>query len=185
MILLTSDGFAKTLAEIPWDTLSVQTIIWTNAPVDLPVKERRSWDSLLSGRGPPPEPSLPTPSSYLQGFGTSGTTGRTKTVLHSHRNVCVHSFATIQALELSADDDHCWGHLEAVERYAQTLKVLRARDPQKSERELMESLVRIKEGDDAIERIGARFAGVDPDELEREAVNAVDEVRAERASGSA
>ena len=23
---------------------------------------------------------------------------------------CVHSFATIQALELSADDDHCWGH---------------------------------------------------------------------------
>jgi hypothetical protein len=75
--------------------------------------------------------------------------------------------------------------LEAVERYAQTLKVLRARDPQKSERELMESLVRIKEGDDAIERIGARFAGVDPDELEREALDAVGEVRAERASGSA
>jgi acyl carrier protein/phenylacetate-coenzyme A ligase PaaK-like adenylate-forming protein len=46
----------------------------------------------------------------LQGFGTSGTTGRTKTVLHSHRNVYVHSFATIQALGLSADDDHCWGH---------------------------------------------------------------------------
>lgn len=75
--------------------------------------------------------------------------------------------------------------LEAVERYAQTLKVLRTRDPQKSERELMESLVRIKEGDDAIEQIGARFAGVDPDELEREAVKAVGEVRAERASGSA
>ena len=55
-------------------------------------------------------PHLPTPSSYLQGFGTSGTTGRTKTVLHSHHNVYVHSFATIQALELSADDDHCWGH---------------------------------------------------------------------------
>ena len=111
MILLTSDAFAETLAEIHWDTLSVQTIIWTSAPVDLPVKEHRSWDSLLSEAAPPArEPSLPTPSSYLQGFGTSGTTGRTKTVLHSHRNVYVHSFATIQALELSADDDHCWGH---------------------------------------------------------------------------
>jgi hypothetical protein len=75
--------------------------------------------------------------------------------------------------------------LEAVERYAQTLKVLRAREPQKSERELMESLVRIKEGDDTIEQIGARFAGVDPEEIEREAVKAVHEVRAERASGGA
>jgi acyl-CoA synthetase (AMP-forming)/AMP-acid ligase II len=34
MILLTSDDFAETLAEIHWDTLSVQTIIWTSAPVD-------------------------------------------------------------------------------------------------------------------------------------------------------
>jgi hypothetical protein len=48
----------------------------------------------------------------------------------------------------------------------------------------MESLVRIKEGDDAIERIGARFVGVDSEEIEREAVKAVREVRAERAAGS-
>ena len=92
MILLTSDAFAETLAEIHWDTLSVQTIIWTSAPVDLPVKEHRSWDSLLSEAAPSArEPSLPTPSSYLQGFGTSGTTGRTKTVLHSHRQ-CLRPF---------------------------------------------------------------------------------------------
>ena len=111
IVLLTSDAFAETLAKIHWHTLSVQNIIWTGAPVDLPVKEHRCWDSLLSAAGPPArEPSLPASSSYLQGFGTSGTTGRTKTVLHSHQNVYVHSFATIQALELSADDDHCWGH---------------------------------------------------------------------------
>jgi acyl-CoA synthetase (AMP-forming)/AMP-acid ligase II len=101
MILLTSDAFAETLAEIHWETLSVKTVIWTSAPVDLPVKEHCSWDSLLSEAGPPaPEASVPAPSSYLQGFGTSGTTGRTKMVLHSHHNVHVHSFATIQALEL-------------------------------------------------------------------------------------
>ncbi len=72
--------------------------------------------------------------------------------------------------------------LAAGERYARTLRVLRERDPQKSERELMETLVRIKEGDDAIERIGARFAGVDSEEIEREAVKAVREVRAEAAA---
>jgi hypothetical protein len=72
--------------------------------------------------------------------------------------------------------------LAAVERYARTLKVLRERDPTKSERELMETLVRIKEGDDVIERIGARFAGVDPEEIEREAVKAVREVRSEAAA---
>lgn len=42
--------------------------------------------------------------------------------------------------------------------------------------------MRIKEGDDAIEQIGARFAGVDPEEIEREAVKAVREVRAEAAA---
>jgi non-ribosomal peptide synthetase-like protein len=111
IILLTEEAFADTLAEIRWDTLSVETIVWTSAPVDLPVVGHRSWSSLLSEVAPPAgEPSPPEPASYLQGFGTSGTTGRSKTVLHSHHNVRVHSFATIQALNLSADDDHCWGH---------------------------------------------------------------------------
>jgi hypothetical protein len=69
--------------------------------------------------------------------------------------------------------------LEAVERDARVLRMLRERDPQKSERELMEDLTVIKEGDEAIERIGERFADVDPEEIEREAVKAVREVRLE------
>ena len=112
VVLATSAAFAGTLAEIHWDSLSVETIISTSGPLDLPVKEHRSWGSLLSGATPlAREPSLPATSAYLQGFGTSGTTGRTKAVLHSHHNVLVHSFATIQALELSGDDEHCWGHI--------------------------------------------------------------------------
>ena len=51
-ILLTSHAFAKTLSELQWNTLSVQTIIWTSDPVDLPVREHRSWDSLLSEAAP-------------------------------------------------------------------------------------------------------------------------------------
>ena len=112
VVLLTSDESAESLAEIHWDTLSVQTIVWTSAPVDLPVEEHRSWDSLLAEAAiPARELSSAAPLSYLQGFATSGTTGRTKAVLHSHRNVYVHSFATIQALRLTADDEHCWGHV--------------------------------------------------------------------------
>jgi len=75
--------------------------------------------------------------------------------------------------------------LEAVERDARVLKVLRERDPQKSERELMDDLAVIKEGDEAIERIRARFAGVPSEEIEREAVKAAREVRRERAAGRA
>lgn len=72
--------------------------------------------------------------------------------------------------------------LEAVERDARVLRVLRERDPQKSERELMNDLAVIKEGDEAIERIRARFAGIPSEEIEREAVKAVREVRKEMAA---
>jgi hypothetical protein len=72
--------------------------------------------------------------------------------------------------------------LEAVERDARVLRVLRERDPGKSERELMEDLAVIKEGDEAIERIRACFVGVASEEIEREAVKAVREVRQELAS---
>lgn len=69
--------------------------------------------------------------------------------------------------------------LEGVERDARVLKMLREREPQKSERELMEDLAVIEEGDEAIERIRERFADVDPEEIEREAVKAVREMRLE------
>jgi hypothetical protein len=65
------------------------------------------------------------------------------------------------------------------ERYARTLDALRVRNPEMSERELLEVLARINEGDDAIERIRARFKGVSSEEIEREAVKAVREVRSE------
>ena len=64
-ILLTSDAFAQTLTEIDWGTLAVQTIIWTSAPVDLPVDEYRSWDSLLSESGSTLTVSHPSRALFL------------------------------------------------------------------------------------------------------------------------
>jgi hypothetical protein len=72
--------------------------------------------------------------------------------------------------------------LKAVEQDAHVLRVLRERDPQKSEQELMESLVKIKRGREARERIGQAFEGVDPEEIEREAAKAVREGRQEAAA---
>jgi len=71
--------------------------------------------------------------------------------------------------------------LESVERDANVLRILRERHPQKSEQELMESLATIKRGRKARERMGEAFAGVPSEEIEREAVKAVREVRRERA----
>jgi len=72
--------------------------------------------------------------------------------------------------------------MEAGEVLAHLLRVLRGRHPQKSERELMESPATIRKGDEAMKRIGEAFAGVDPEEIEREAVKAVREVRKEMAA---
>lgn len=59
---------------------------------------------------------------------------------------------------------------------------LRKRRPGHGDRELLESAVRIQLGREAIARVRKRFADVPMDEIEREAVNAVREVRREDAA---
>jgi len=59
---------------------------------------------------------------------------------------------------------------------------LRKRRPEKSDRELVESLARIQLGREARARARKRFAGVSSEEIEREAVKAAREVRRERAA---
>jgi hypothetical protein len=59
---------------------------------------------------------------------------------------------------------------------------LRKRRPEWSDRELLESAARIQLGREAIARVRKRFAGVPMEEIEREAVKAVGEVRRESAA---
>jgi hypothetical protein len=58
---------------------------------------------------------------------------------------------------------------------------LRKRRPEQDDRELLESAARTQLGREAIARVRKRFAGVPMEEIEREAVKAVREVRRERA----
>jgi hypothetical protein len=68
--------------------------------------------------------------------------------------------------------------------YEIRLSRLRQRYPEASDRELREKLACIQRGQEVIERIRERFAGVASEEIEREAVKAVKEVRRERREGS-
>lgn len=62
------------------------------------------------------------------------------------------------------------------------LQRLRKLRPKKSDRELLESLARIQLGREASDRAREAFAGTSSEEIEREAVKAVREVRRERAA---
>jgi hypothetical protein len=68
-----------------------------------------------------------------------------------------------------------------VEIDSNLLERLRQRRPAKSDRDLLESVARIHLGREASDRVAERFQGVSSDEIEREAVKAVREVRRERA----
>lgn len=59
---------------------------------------------------------------------------------------------------------------------------LRKRRPEKSDRELLESVARIQLGREASALVKERFAGVTSEEIEREAAKAVREVRREMAA---
>jgi hypothetical protein len=62
---------------------------------------------------------------------------------------------------------------------------LRERRPEQSDRELLESMARIQLGQEASDRAREAFAGTSSEEIEREAVKAAGEVRAERAAARA
>jgi hypothetical protein len=69
-----------------------------------------------------------------------------------------------------------------VEIDTELLERLRRRRPAKSDRELLESVARIQLGREASDRARERFRGVPSEEIEREALSAVREVRSERAA---
>jgi hypothetical protein len=72
-----------------------------------------------------------------------------------------------------------------VEIDQELLDRLRERRPEQSDRELVESLLRIQLGHEASDRAREAFAGTLSEEIEREAVKAAREVRAERAAAGA
>ena len=110
-VLITSSAFAPALAQLDWSALPVRTVVWTDKEVDdFDRCAKVLWSSLISPHLPLIDCPPPSPEAYLQCFGTSGTTGAPKVVLHAHKSVAAHTEATMAALGLVSSDIHCWGH---------------------------------------------------------------------------
>jgi hypothetical protein len=69
-----------------------------------------------------------------------------------------------------------------IEINLELLERLHQRRPEQSDRELVESLLRIQLGREASDRAREAFAEIPSEEIEREAVKAAHEVRTERAA---
>jgi hypothetical protein len=69
-----------------------------------------------------------------------------------------------------------------VEIDSNLLERLRRQRPAKNDRELIESVARVQLGRESSDRVAGSFQGVPAEEIEREAVKAVREVRRERAA---
>jgi fatty-acyl-CoA synthase len=100
---------------IPPNTPSLQHSI-TSAPHDhtpiLPYSHTAGYESALAACAGPFEPDGVPEDQVAHLYYTSGTTGRAKGVMLTHRNVCAHALGTIAELRLC--DTDVWGHLAAM-----------------------------------------------------------------------
>jgi acyl-CoA synthetase (AMP-forming)/AMP-acid ligase II len=112
-LLIAQSVFAEMVEKTIFLAPEVKTIVWTR---DLNDGERSSgvagipYEELISGREkiPPPEPGI-RDEDVAHLYYTSGTTGRPKGVMLTHKNVKTHALGTVAELQLS-DDDH-WFHV--------------------------------------------------------------------------
>ena len=112
-VLLTSNAFKDTLSEITWNNVAVSTIVWTDEPVELPVRDQRSWNKLLSGSAADHvlRPTS-TPDTFLQGFNTSARPARPRQCCTAIATFgYIHSPVLRRSVSLPAT--HTAGHMSA------------------------------------------------------------------------
>ncbi|MEQ1893386.1 MAG: long-chain-fatty-acid--CoA ligase, partial [Planctomycetota bacterium] len=93
-LLVAGREFAGLVGELGAPATSVRHVLWS--------------DEETSGLTCTPERVPVSPDDLAHLYYTSGTTGRSKGVMLSHRNVCVHAAWAVAELALSAADR--WGH---------------------------------------------------------------------------
>ncbi len=111
ILLIASDRFVErveTLAEMSTD---LNQVVWTGSAVEIsaPFKSAH-YEDVLGGEKAvaPPLPEI-SDDDVVHLYYTSGTTGRPKGVMLSHRNVCVHALAAVAELKLGDYDN--WIHV--------------------------------------------------------------------------
>jgi len=110
-ILIAQGVFENIIQEIPQQAPCVEKIVITRTPETFapsPIQAR--YETLLAGASSSPPPELTIEDSDIaQLYYTSGTTGRSKGVILTHKNVGSHALGTIAELHLTDRDN--WFHV--------------------------------------------------------------------------
>jgi acyl-CoA synthetase (AMP-forming)/AMP-acid ligase II len=109
-ILISQGIFEKKVAEIPQLVPGIDKIVWTRSDLERSDARHLDYDSLLAMQtdtAPPSSKIADDDVAHL--YYTSGTTGRPKGVMLTHKNVKSHALGTIAELQLT-DSDH-WFHV--------------------------------------------------------------------------
>jgi len=109
-ILIADQMFQKQIDSIRDKTLGLERIIWTGERHNITASDDLHYEEILAGStyNPCQEPAI-TPDDIAQIYYTSGTTGRAKGVVLSHKNVFTHALGTIAELQLT--DKDIWIHV--------------------------------------------------------------------------
>jgi len=110
-LLIAAKRYRDTVVTLAEMNRGLNRILWTEDSVKVgDVKDSYDYEEVLSLASPvisPPDHISDEDIAHL--YYTSGTTGRPKGVMLSHKNVCIHALAAIAELKL-ADHDH-WVHV--------------------------------------------------------------------------
>lgn len=110
-ILIAQEAFGEKLKDISSLVPGLEKVIWTQRPGTAGSgPQELDYESLLAAQEDTPPPDLPIKDDDVAHlYYTSGTTGRPKGVMLTHKNVKSHALGTIADLHL-ADSDH-WFHV--------------------------------------------------------------------------
>jgi fatty-acyl-CoA synthase len=108
--LITDPRFRQTVSQIRADLPTVGKIIWTGDQTgELPDGERDlGYEEIVAGVSAPLSEVDIAETDIAQIYYTSGTTGRPKGVMLTHKNVTIHALGTIAELQLT--DRDVWLH---------------------------------------------------------------------------
>lgn len=109
-LLITSNRFGDQVQSLMEMKSGLNQIIWTGLEKIPTSVESVRYEEVLRGESaiPPPTPDI-SDDDVAHLYYTSGTTGRPKGVMLSHRNVYIHALASIAELRLSDHDN--WIHV--------------------------------------------------------------------------
>jgi fatty-acyl-CoA synthase len=109
VLLIASRRYGEQVAEIKEMETGLRQIIWTGQGETPAISSSVDYEDMLkrASDNPLPVPSI-SDGDTAQLYYTSGTTGRPKGVILSHKNVCTHALAAIAELRLCDRDN--WIH---------------------------------------------------------------------------